>query len=822
MKRTALALAWLALLWERAAPVLWPLALAAGAYAALALFGLWEAAGDPWRALAALGILGAGAGFAFRTARRFRWPGFEDAARRVEEDSGLRARPHEALTDIPAAAGPADTLLWSAHRARMAQRLKDAGARRPKAAWAIADRWGLRAGLVILLALGWGMAGELAPLRLGAAFAPAPMITAEPARIDAWVDPPAYTRRPPLFLRDGQTEASAPAGSAFVVRVAGTRRAPALVLRTAGGAQDAQVIAIGDGVWEARATVTDDATAELRSTRPGALWRLTAIPDRPPEVRLTAAPTARANGELVLEFRAEDDYGVAAHALELRPEADDDGAWEAIRFEPSGGAGEDGAARAVIDVARHPLSGQRVTIRIAATDAAGQTGRSPSLAIAMPQRVFLDPLARAVAEQRRAVIAAGGDWAPLPPRPALGPGDVPLEPFYLDEQPERRIERAPEGLRRAARALDAVTDAPEAFFSDPVVYLGLRRALHRIRRAAGPETLDVLDEDLWLIALRAELGSLADAEAALRAAERALAEALARGAGETEMAPLFEAYREAMQNYLAALAREALEQGRFAEGGNGGMTLDSQAIQALLDALREAAELGDTAGARRALAALTELLRNMQVQLALGAGGGEDDPLDEAMREALGDLAGMIGEQRELQDRAFNLDRDENGNGGENGGLAGEQGDLASRLEALRDRVAGVSPDAAEALGGAGEPMRDAEGALNRGEGRAAVDAQERALRALREGGETLAREMMDRSQRREAGAAGQAGATDPLGRPTGRGGGGFGEDVRVPTEIERQRARTILEELRRRAAEQGRTREELDYIDRLLDRFSR
>jgi hypothetical protein len=37
---------------------------------------------------------------------------------------------------------------------------------------------------------------------------------------------------------------------------------------------------------------------------------------------------------------------------------------------------------------------------------------------------------------------------------------------------------------------------------------------------------------------------------------------------------------------------------------------------------------------------------------------------------------------------------------------------------------------------------------------------------------------------------------------------------------MSRARARDILEELRRRAAEAGRPQEELDYIERLLDRF--
>jgi hypothetical protein len=58
---------------------------------------------------------------------------------------------------------------------------------------------------------------------------------------------------------------------------------------------------------------------------------------------------------------------------------------------------------------------------------------------------------------------------------------------------------------------------------------------------------------------------------------------------------------------------------------------------------------------------------------------------------------------------------------------------------------------------------------------------------------------------------------TDPLGRPLR--GRDYGDDstVRVPGEIDVQRARRILEELRKRFGEIARPQPELDYIERLL-----
>lgn len=271
-----------------------------------------------------------------------------------------------------------------------------------------------------------------------------------------------------------------------MTRVAGSRRQPRLTLRSDDGTEHGEIRAIGDGVWEIRAPLTADATARLAAPGTRRTWSLSAIPDRAPTVRLLAVPESTSAGELELMFSVRDDYGPAGYALELRPEDDDGADWERLPIDAVSVttlADREGLGTRV-ETARHPLAGSRVSIRLVVTDAAGNEGVSPSLGVTLPERVFLDALARAVAEQRRNVMAADGDYAPLPERPVLYAEDIPPGPAYLFDEPERRIERAPDGLQFAARALDAISDAPEYFFDDPVVYLGLREAVHRLRRPA--------------------------------------------------------------------------------------------------------------------------------------------------------------------------------------------------------------------------------------------------------------------------------------------------------------------------------------------------
>jgi hypothetical protein len=60
----------------------------------------------------------------------------------------------------------------------------------------------------------------------------------------------------------------------------------------------------------------------------------------------------------------------------------------------------------------------------------------------------------------------------------------------------------------------------------------------------------------------------------------------------------------------------------------------------------------------------------------------------------------------------------------------------------------------------------------------------------------------------------------DPLGRPQRTTGPDLGTTVKVPDEIDIQRAREILEAIRKRLSDPGRPLAERDYLERLLDRF--
>ena len=161
--------------------------------------------------------------------------------------------------------------------------------------------------------------------------------------------------------------------------------------------------------------------------------------------------------------------------------------------------------------------------------------------------------------------------------------------------------------------------------------------------------------------------------------------------------------------------------------------------------------------------------------------------------------------------------------------VAGPDGHLRAVLFAYACHNTTLNGDFYEVSGDyAGFAEARLEGELGQGDADNAVDSQGRALDAMKKGAQGLAQQMQQNGMGMgqgpgQPGRNGRARAqqdTDPLGRPMR--GREYGDDVtvKVPGEIDAQRARRILEELRKRFGESGRPQLELDYIERLLKDF--
>jgi uncharacterized protein (TIGR02302 family) len=189
------------LLWESVWPLAAPFVTLAALFAALSWLGLWRLTATPvrWAILAA--FLAAALYLVWRLFR-FRLPTRAAAFARVEQATGALHRPATSFADRIAtgAADPASQALWIAHRRRLLASLTDLRAGTPSPRLDRRDPYALRFLVALVFVVAFFVAGPERIARIGEAFQGGEPVAATLARIDAWVTPPEYTSRPPIFL----------------------------------------------------------------------------------------------------------------------------------------------------------------------------------------------------------------------------------------------------------------------------------------------------------------------------------------------------------------------------------------------------------------------------------------------------------------------------------------------------------------------------------------------------------------------------------------------------------------------------------------------
>lgn len=836
------------LLWERAWPPISALVAVVALFVALSWLGFWLWTPVALR-LAGLALLAVAAGFALWRIARLRFPDRALAMRRIERASNLADRPLTAIEDgLATGDDPVGRALWQAHRQRILARLVGMRSGWPAPQAFRGDPWGLRAVVGLLLFIGFFVGTGDHWGRLGSAFAPFSVPAGEPPmRLDAWVTPPAYTGRPPVFLTGegrviGEAPIRLPAGSMVVVRIHGADDASVAredAVGTSPVAPEAAAVAAtaADRAADERAAlraparefhVALDGDAAVSVARRGehlARWRFAVDPDAPPAIAFDGEPKVAASGAIQLAYTVADDYGVAEAEAIITPADPALGAAPLVAAPkmplvlPSRLA-RSGRAETMQDLTAHPWAGAAVTITLVARDEAGQEGRSASIDWRLPERSFRKPLARAIVEQRRTLALDAG-----------------TQDAVID-------------------ALAALMLVPEGLFDTPTSYIGTRMVFRSLYRANDAAALSGVIEEMWNLALAIEDGDLSLAARALRDAQEALRRAIENNAPPEEIARLTEELRQAMERFLSSLAEQMRNnpQAQQRPLDPNAQVLRPQDLDRMLDRIEELARQGSLDAAQQLLSELQQMLENLQAARPMQPGqNGEQGqgPLDE--------LGRMIQEQQRLLDQTYRLDRGQpqdgkNGQGGEPmspeelqealRNLQRGQGDLAQKLQELMDQLGqgqgqgqGQAPgqkpgdQAAEgegqgaeggqngALGQAGDAMGRARDALGRSATGEAVGPQSDALDALRRGAQALAEQMYGEGQpgRGPGGQSPSAQNQDPLGRMRRTDGPDLGTSVRVPEEIDVQRAREILDELRRRLGDSDRPRPEIDYLERLL-----
>lgn len=813
-----------------------------GLFAAASWFGLFRLM-PFWANIIVLMLFAATLVYALSPIIKLRLPSNVEADQRLEEDNQI---PHQGLAihdQEISQNDPVALMLWTEHQRRMLEKLDSVRQGSLRSDTDIRDPYGFRALVLLLLVTGFSYSFSGQSGTVLDAFSKPSRLAKQTnlVRVDAWIKPPSYVNQAPIFLKNLPSDKPIPIpeNSQIVVRLAGkieTITAPKFIL--SGGS----IIAFEEGP-EGQSqnalsyVLTPAYDGELRiSDRQS--WQLSITRDMPPSIEFSTFPEQALNGALELSYFAKDDHGIASakaiieplylpndHALPL---------YEFPEFElqlPRRNS-EDGLASTNYDLTEHPLAGEDAVITLIVTDHAGQETRTEGLEVILPERQFVSSLANSMLEQRKILAFDAYD------------------------------------LPRAIELNDALTFLPEETIPNIRDYLLIKTAREGMSLAYSDESLLRWVDDLWSIALLLEDGDLSLAEQRFKNAQKALSEALEEGASEEEIAELMDELRDAMDEYLQQLAQNDNANQQQQTQQQNAQELEAQDLNDMLNQIEEMAESGNREQAQRMLNELQNMMNNMQANRQQQQQSGEQSEIEQQLNE----LGEILREQQRLLDQTYQqqlntenqlreqqrqLQSQENtsptwernqpqnqqrpqGNQQEltEQELADALEQLKERQQALQDQLEqlleqmeqqGLEPT--EGLGEAADAMGDAAGELSNGQTGQAGEEQGRAIQALREGAQQMLNQLQQQMQAQQGqqqgegqgqqqGQNGNGQGRDPLGRRSGgdrEGIYGQNPNSNFDDATNVQRARKILEIIRKRLGENFRLEFEKDYLERLL-----
>ena len=879
ISKSVRAMAWLSVSWERLWPLLVPLVIVASVFIGLTWAGIWAVV-PWWLHLVILGVFLVLMIASLAILRHMSWPERGAITRRIEKETQLSDRPILAQVD-EIALGQNDELagvFWAEHRQRMAAKLNNLTSGSPKATGDRFDPYGLRLLLPIVVFVTFMFSYGSYGGRLGDAFQfhsdPGKLLT----RLDLWINPPDYTRKAPVYLsaegkhQIGQT-LLIPQYSQLAGRFAGTGEISIWYQRTDGTDADD----INAGETDARdpensenIEIFPETTPENETNTPseriysfklehnGTLrvmsrntqisqWSFNVIKDQKPVIRFEKEPDSSLSGSLQLSYRVEDDYGVtAARGVITQVKSDPENqtfvnSEKPARFVAGGDArplveplviklplprrrARSGTSKVNRDLSKHPLAGSLVELTLIARDDVDQEGVSEAKQIILPGRIFSNPVAKALIEQRR-ILA-------------------------LDANQQNHV----------VSMLDAITTAPDLFFDDFSAHLAISVARRRLVSARNESDLKDVMDLLWDVALGIEFGKMSNLEKRLRDAQERLSKALEDGASDKEIDKLMKELRQAMNELMQALTEQARQNPQSRNPmmrNDNARQLRQRDLERMMDRIEDLAKSGSKDAARQLLSEMQRMMDNLRAGRHMQQRRAEGNE----MNKTLDQLSDLMQKQQKLMDETFRQgqrhlenqrqsnqqnqndqqqgQRQENKQGQNNQQnqemtaqeyadamkqLRQQQKALQEQLDSLNRQLRELGLQPSEGFDEADKQMGEAGKKLGQGKAGEAVGNQGQALDALKKGAQSIMRQMAgDRQQGGVQQGQGNANSNnrqgrDPLGRKLDDNGNQLGSNTKIPGEIDAQNARRVMEAIRQRLSEPGQPLIEKDYLERLLE----
>ncbi len=776
--------------WERLWPRLWPLMILLSLFIIAIQFNILPALPASLHLLLLGCTLIGTTGFLVKAFHELEWPSEQHALIRLERENKLSHQPLQALRDEPVKSNTNhfSEAVWLLHQDRMAKVLAQTKRPWPRSTIYRKDPYSLRAVLILLLVLGSIESRHDFKDRFLNAFQPSVQneTISTGWRAQIWITPPAHTQLTTQYIdqkNNGTHEQHPlifPQHSRLQVRLEGQSGGDK-VLFSIGPFED-PMENLGKGAYSLETEVDQGDVLRIKQGKHILFqWPIALNADIPPEIHVKGPPTRSFRGQLHLPFEATDDYGLKEVRLSLRRVENTEQSAEEILITHDV-EGKKLKSHFNGDLAAHPWAGQKVIATPIAIDNFDQTSVAPSLEFNLPERYFNHPLARELVELRRSLF-----------------------------------EDSIEIHRHVSQWLYNQLLRPADFNHDLNVYLALKVGADRLRGEVTAFELASIQAILWETAVHLDEGPSGTARNQLEYMSRQMNALLQKAEDKAAMEALFEQMHQSLSKFMHQMAQNTDALQGFEE------LIDNPQVnmlshEQLIDMLNKARELmrqGNSEAAQKIMEQFQSILQRLATQ-------PKPDPVQAAKaREILTSLRQIRNDQQTLLDRTFQRTRNQDRpslNATRNAiAEAEEQKKLRELLHQQLQRLKDMQIKPSRDLRAAEQNMKQAIRSLESGLDENAVQSQTQALRHLEEGLKNSAQSL---AQKIGMQALPQSlPGFDPLGRGRGRAYQNESGEV-VPTEREIERSHEILQELYRRAGQKSRPEQELQYIERLLDRF--
>jgi len=729
------------------------------------------------------------------TCIRLKIPTIEEARNRLEKKSNINHRPLTAWEDnLGYDASANENRIWLEHKIRMKNLIKKLNPTLPSPIIAKIDPFGIRALFLILITFGILSAGEDLKSRIFLALNPNYIITEHNISIQIWFDPPRYMQLPNKVVNNfedninSESMTEIPKGSKLLTIIHGAKEDIEMHI-------DKSLLLlekIGDRThrFEGELNQGKKIIITYRNKIIG-LWNIKILKDKKPEIVLEEIQDNSYKHYLEINLLAQDDYGLKSIIANISPLNKESLKINNLTSDFPISYPSDNPKylenKSFHNLSAHPLAGEIVNLTLFAEDLAKNKASSNTTKVKIPERKFLNPTAAHIIKLRKGLI------------------------------------NNTSSMLEARNFINNITQKPETYNNDLTLHLALNSLKNRLAILHDYESIREIIDIMWKIAIRIEDGVKGRILDEIIEAQQQLSKAILNNESHKIINSLINKLKSDIRDYYKKNSYQEyktdIEKPFKIKKAD---SYTQKEINQILEAMRELKDIGSKELSQRLISNLEKLISKLDSEENLYSESLNQMKLNDLIPE----LESITRNQSKLLELSFRNTQFDSKNKNEIYSAAEKQNEIIKGLNEFMKKLNKISNNIPSELEYAPNEMESARKNLKNLSWRKAYQSQAKAVSYLRYSLSDLGTLIKNKSNSKTI--SGKESENSENNNSLNYDNSSFGLFANEPLDISiknfnkgmAEKSRKILKEIRRRSNERKRSKEELEYLKRLLNSF--